>query len=135
MYENCYVASVSMASDPAQAVKSFKEAEAYNGPSLILAYATCVDWGHRLGDKAMALQQKQAVDSGYWPLYRYHPDKANKEGQMAFELDMKRIDGKAMEQFILNENRFTSLQRVSPEHAKMLQGAMVHEAGFRHENR
>merc|ERR1740129_1021755 len=135
MHENAYVASVSMAADPSQTAKAFKEAEAYNGPSLIVSYATCVDWGHRLGDKAMALQQIQAVDSGYWPLYRYHPDKANKAGEQPFELDMKRIDGKAMEQFIMNENRFTSLQRVSPEHAKMLQGAMVDEAGFRHENR
>jgi len=135
MHENAYVASVSMAADPSQSVKAFKEAEAYNGPSLIVAYATCVDWGHRLGDKAMALQQIQAVDSGYWPLYRYHPDKANKKGMVPFELDMKKIDGKAMDQLIMNENRFTSLQRVSPDHARMLQGAMVEEAGFRHETR
>merc|ERR1719330_1071428 len=135
MHDNAYVASVSMAADPSQTVKAFKEAEAYNGPSLIVSYATCVDWGHRLGDKAMALQQIQAVDSGHWPLYRYHPDKANKDGMLPFELDMKRIDGKAMEQLIMNENRFTSLQRSAPEHAKMLQEAMVSEAGFRHESR
>jgi len=135
MHENAYVASVSLAADPAQTVKAFKEAEAYNGPSIIVAYATCVDWGHRLGDKAMALQQIQAVDSGYWPLYRYNPDKIDSVDTKAFELDVKRIDDKVMQKFIMNENRFTSLQRTSPEHAGMLQTSMANDYARRHNAR
>jgi len=135
MHENAYVASVSMAADPAQTAKAFREAEAFKGPSLIVAYATCVDWGHRLGDKAMPMQQVQAVDSGYWPVYRYDPSKSDEGDQKAFELDAKRISDKTMEQLLMNENRFTSLQRVSPDHAKMLQGAMAQEAAHRHERR
>eukprot|EP00928_Gymnodinium_smaydae_P019150 TRINITY_DN17317_c0_g5_i2.p1 TRINITY_DN17317_c0_g5~~TRINITY_DN17317_c0_g5_i2.p1 ORF type:complete len:794 (-),score=152.86 TRINITY_DN17317_c0_g5_i2:146-2356(-) len=135
MHENAYVASVSLAADVNQTVKAFKEAEAYNGPSLIVAYATCVDWGHRMGDKAMVNQQVQAVDSGYWPMYRYNPDKVGNKDQPAFELDYKRISGAAMEKFLMSENRFTSLQRTSPEHAKMLQTAMTANNSFRHEQR
>eukprot|EP00931_Biecheleriopsis_adriatica_P069889 TRINITY_DN436_c0_g1_i9.p1 TRINITY_DN436_c0_g1~~TRINITY_DN436_c0_g1_i9.p1 ORF type:complete len:1849 (-),score=485.30 TRINITY_DN436_c0_g1_i9:160-5706(-) len=135
MHENAYVASVSLAADVNQTVRAFKEAEAYNGPSIIIAYATCVDWGHRHGDKAMVQQQVQAVESGYWPLYRYNPDMVGKSESNGFELDNKRIDENVMEAFMKNENRFTSLQRSSPEHAKMLQGAMTEEFHMRHEQR
>jgi len=85
MHENAYVASVSMSADVGQTVKAFREAEAYRGPSIVVAYATCVDWGHRAGDKAMVQQQVQAVESGYWPLYRYHPEKVGKDGSNGFE--------------------------------------------------
>jgi sulfite reductase alpha subunit-like flavoprotein/ferredoxin len=135
MHESAYVASVSLSADVNQTLKAFKEAEAYPGPSLVVAYATCVDWGHRMGDKAMVQQQVQAVDSGYWPLYRYNPDKVGVKDQMGFELDNKRIDGKTMEKFLMSENRFTSLQRSSPEHAKMLQQTMTDTNNFRHETR
>eukprot|EP00437_Effrenium_voratum_P033959 CAMPEP_0181476616 /NCGR_PEP_ID=MMETSP1110-20121109/41797_1 /TAXON_ID=174948 /ORGANISM="Symbiodinium sp., Strain CCMP421" /LENGTH=1846 /DNA_ID=CAMNT_0023601901 /DNA_START=106 /DNA_END=5646 /DNA_ORIENTATION=- len=134
MHENAYVASVSLSADVNQTVKAFKEAEAYKGPSIIIAYATCVDWGHRAGDKAMVQQQVQAVESGYWPLYRYNPDKVKGEFN-GFELDNKRISPDAMEEFVRNENRFTSLQRSAPEYASMLQGAMKNEFHARHETR
>mmetsp|Transcript_31414 Transcript_31414/g.98497 ORF Transcript_31414/g.98497 Transcript_31414/m.98497 type:complete len:1852 (-) Transcript_31414:149-5704(-) len=135
MHENAYVASVSLSADVNQTVKAFREAEAYSGPSIVIAYATCVDWGHRHGDKAMVLQQVQAVESGYWPMYRYHPDKVGKGDSNGFELDNKRISGKVMEDFLAHENRFTSLRRSAPEYAKMLQGAMVEGAESRHELR
>jgi len=88
MHENAYVASVSLSADVNQTVKALKEAEAYNGPSIIIAYATCVDWGHRFGDKAMVMQQQQAVDGGYWPLYRYNPNKRGLEDRTTSELTM-----------------------------------------------
>mmetsp|Transcript_167645 Transcript_167645/g.296840 ORF Transcript_167645/g.296840 Transcript_167645/m.296840 type:complete len:1850 (+) Transcript_167645:144-5693(+) len=135
MHENAYVASVSLAADVNQTVKAFKEAEAYKGPSLIVAYATCVDWGHRFGDKAMVTQQKQAVESGYWPLYRYNPDKEGKPDEMSFELDAKRIDDNTYQSFLANENRFTSLQRAAPEHAQLLQSEMTDSNSARHEKR
>eukprot|EP00746_Dinoflagellata_sp_MGD_P155297 gnl/MRDRNA2_/MRDRNA2_85296_c0_seq2.p1 gnl/MRDRNA2_/MRDRNA2_85296_c0~~gnl/MRDRNA2_/MRDRNA2_85296_c0_seq2.p1 ORF type:complete len:1850 (-),score=450.28 gnl/MRDRNA2_/MRDRNA2_85296_c0_seq2:164-5713(-) len=135
MHENCYVASVSLAADVNQTVKAFKEAESYDGPSIIIAYATCVDWGHRMGDKAMVTQQVQAAESGYWPMYRYNPEAHGKEDKLALELDTKRIDDKIMEKFLANENRFASLLRSKPEHAKALQDHMVDTNNVRHENR
>lgn len=135
MHENAYVASISLAADVNQTVKAFKEAEAYKGPSIIIAYATCVDWGHRFGDKAMIMQQQQAVDAGYWPLYRYNPDKQGLVDQKPFELDNKRIDEVVMEEYMVAENRFASLRRSSPEHAKLLQDAMVSDQQSRHEGR
>lgn len=134
MHENAYVASVSLSADVNQTVKAFKEAEAYNGPSIVIAYATCVDWGHRAGDKAMVQQQVNAVESGYWPLYRYNPEKVTTEFN-GFELDNKRISSDAMDTLMRNENRFTSLQRTAPEHAKLLQDAMKDEFTSRHESR
>lgn len=134
MHENAYVASVSLSADVNQTVKAFKEAEQYPGPSIIIAYATCVDWGHRAGDKAMVQQQVQAVESGYWPLYRYNPDKVTGENS-GFELDNKRITPDAMDSLMGNENRFTSLQRSAPEYAQMLQNAMKDEFFARHETR
>jgi homodimeric pyruvate:ferredoxin (flavodoxin) oxidoreductase len=134
MHESAYVASISLAADVNQTVKAFREAEAYSGPSIVIAYATCVDWGHRHGDKAMILQMQQAVDSGYWPLYRYHPDKIGSEGG-AFELDNKRISSQVMDDFMAHENRFTSLRRSAPEYAKVLQSAMVDNSDARHEAR
>eukprot|EP00929_Paragymnodinium_shiwhaense_P014329 TRINITY_DN12222_c0_g2_i1.p1 TRINITY_DN12222_c0_g2~~TRINITY_DN12222_c0_g2_i1.p1 ORF type:complete len:1858 (+),score=528.37 TRINITY_DN12222_c0_g2_i1:77-5650(+) len=137
MHENCYVASVSLAADVNQTVKAFKEAEAYEGPSVIVAYATCVDWGHRAGDKAMVQQQIEAVGSGYWPMYRFHPENLGKEkdGIMPLELDNKRISQDIMDTYVSKENRFTSLQRSKPEHAKLLQGAMYENSQYRHEHR
>lgn len=135
LHENAYVASVSLASDVNQTVKAFKEAEAYKGPSIILSYATCVDWGHRHGDRAMVLQQIQAVDSGYWPLYRYNPANVGKGDMKGFEMDNKRIDRKVMDEFIGHENRFTSLQRSKPEHAKKLQDSMTENMEYRHDQR
>merc|ERR1719271_1499151 len=135
MHENCYVASVSLAADVNQTVKAFKEAEAYDGPSIIISYATCVDWGHRMGDKAMVTQQIQAAESGYWPMYRYNPDNHGNADKLALELDTKRIDKSVMEKFMANENRFASLLRSAPEHAKMLQDAMVENNSQRHEHR
>lgn len=128
------MASVSLSADVNQTVKAFKEAEAYNGPSIVIAYATCVDWGHRAGDKAMVQQQVNAVESGYWPLYRYNPEKVTTEFN-GFELDNKRISSDAMDTLMRNENRFTSLQRTAPEHAKLLQDAMKDEFTSRHESR
>eukprot|EP00403_Amphidinium_massartii_P040736 CAMPEP_0178437148 /NCGR_PEP_ID=MMETSP0689_2-20121128/34821_1 /TAXON_ID=160604 /ORGANISM="Amphidinium massartii, Strain CS-259" /LENGTH=1806 /DNA_ID=CAMNT_0020059297 /DNA_START=173 /DNA_END=5593 /DNA_ORIENTATION=+ len=135
MHEGAYVASVSLAADVNQTVKAFKEAEAYKGPSLIVAYATCVDWGHRLGDKAMISQQQQVVEGGYWPLYRYNPEKATQEDARMLELDHKRVDRKVMEEYIMNENRFSSLKRSAPEHAKLLQEALADNLTARHETR
>lgn len=135
MHENAYVASISLAADPNQTVKAFKEAESYNGPSIIIAYATCVDWGHRMGDKAMVVQQKQVVEGGYWPLYRYNPEKQGMADQNPFELDARRIDSNVLEKYLESENRYTSLRRAALEHAEMLQTGLADSIVERHEVR
>jgi len=134
MHENAYVASISMASDPSQTVKAFREAEAYTGPSIVLSYATCVDWGHKMGDKAMVVQQRQVVDGGYWPLYRYNPDKRGTD-ENAFELDARRIDNAVLQDHLKSENRFSSLMRASPEHAQALQHGLTSSISLNHEVR
>merc|ERR1712048_970385 len=115
-------------------VKAFREAEQYPGPSIVLCYATCVDWGHRMGDKAMVQQQRQVVDGGYWPLYRYHPDKLGTENN-SYELDARRIDSEVLSTHLKSENRFSSLMRAAPEHSKALQDALTSEISTNHEVR
>jgi homodimeric pyruvate:ferredoxin (flavodoxin) oxidoreductase len=134
MHDGAYVASVSMAADPSQTVKAFREAEQFTGPSIVLSYATCVDWGHKMGDKAMVVQQRQVVDGGYWPLYRYNPDKRGTEHN-PFELDARRIDHKALREQLEAENRFSSLMRAVPEHAKALQEGLTTTITRGHEDR
>merc|ERR1711957_801425 len=102
----------------------------------VLAYSTCVDWGHRMGDKAMVTQQRQVVEGGYWPLYRYNPDNNGKGPDVnAFELDARRIDDKALQAALSSENRFTSLRRATPEYAEMLQSGLADTITTRHEVR
>ncbi|HPM01221.1 MAG TPA: pyruvate:ferredoxin (flavodoxin) oxidoreductase [Candidatus Cloacimonadota bacterium] len=112
-YGYIYVASVAMGANKMQLLNAIKEAEAYDGPSIILAYAPCINHGI---DMAMAQkEEKKAVDSGYWLLYRYNP--MNKlEGKNPFTLDSKEptVD---VRDFVDGETRYTSLKRTAPEAA------------------
>jgi pyruvate-ferredoxin/flavodoxin oxidoreductase len=110
-YGNVYVAQIAMGANDNQTVKAFVEAEAFNGPSLIIAYSNCIEHGY---DQRFGMHQmKLAVDSGYWPLYRYNPDYA-KNGKPIFRLDSK--DPKIpLEDFLYNENRFNILKKSHPE--------------------
>ncbi len=115
-YGYVYVAKVAMGADPNQLLKAVTEAEAYNGPSLIIAYAPCINHGINMG-KSQA-EEKKAVEAGYWPLYRYNPDLAN-EGKNPFQLDSK--DPKAsFQEFILGETRYSALKKQFPEVADEL---------------
>jgi pyruvate-ferredoxin/flavodoxin oxidoreductase len=110
-----YVARIAMGASDAQTLKAFNEAEAFDGPSLILAYSHCVAHGY---DLAHGLeQQKLAVQSGHWPLFRYNPDA--KEGQANFVLDCG-APSIPLEKYIYNETRYTMLRQNSPEEAKEL---------------
>ncbi len=115
-YGNVYVARVAFGASNAQTVKAFLEAEAYEGTSIIIAYAHCINQGYDLihGPE----QQKAAVQSGYWPLMRYNPD-LEKEGKNPLQLD----SGKpsiTLDKYIYNETRFKILLRSKPEVAKKL---------------
>ena len=111
-----YVARVAMGGSDTQTLKAFWEAEAYEGPSLIIAYSHCIAHGY---DMAYGMeQQKAAVLSGYWPLFRYHPDLA-KEGKNPLQLD-SRPPSIPLEKYIYNETRYTMLVHSDPEAARHL---------------
>lgn len=117
-YEHVYVASVAL-SNHAQVLQAFWEADQHNGPSIIIAYAPCVQQGVRpRGMNDMYDECKFAVDSGYWPLYRYKPILAQ-EGQNPFILDSKKLR-KDVTSFLQRESRFINLKKKDPKIAKYL---------------
>ena len=113
---HAYVAQVSLGANPNQAVKAIIEAESFNGPSLIIAYSHCIAHGYDLVRGVD--QQKLAVNSGFWPLYRYNPDRI-KDGLNPFQLDSKEPTI-AVRDYIYKEPRFYSLVSQYPEHAEDL---------------
>lgn len=115
-YGDVYVARVAMGANDAQVIKAFQEAEAFNGPSLIIAYSHCISHDYNLVHGLE--QQKLAVQSGYWPLLRYNPD-LTKEGKNPFQLDSK-APSIPLEEYVYNENRYKMLTRTNPEVAKKL---------------
>ncbi|HSD52044.1 MAG TPA: pyruvate:ferredoxin (flavodoxin) oxidoreductase, partial [Candidatus Methylomirabilis sp.] len=115
-YGNVYVARVAMGASDMQTVKAFLEAEAYDGPSLIVAYSHCIAHGY---DMAHGLdQQKAAVQSGYWPLFRYNPELA-KTGKNPLQLDSK-APTIPLEKYAYNETRYTMLVKSDPQAAREL---------------
>jgi pyruvate-ferredoxin/flavodoxin oxidoreductase len=117
-YGNVYVAQVAVAANPAQSVRAFREAESYCGPSLILAYSQCI--AHGIDMSTGMTHQKDAVTSGFWPLYRYDPRLA-RAGEHPFHLDSRKPT-MPFKQFAMQEARFAMLARSNPEHAKHLLG-------------
>jgi pyruvate-ferredoxin/flavodoxin oxidoreductase len=115
-YGNIYIATVSMVANPNQVVKAFAEAEAYDGPSLIIAYSHCI--AHGINMRTGLENQKEAVLSGHFPLYRYNPLVAA-EGKNPLSLDSKTPSMKFSEQ-ALKENRFRILTKTNPENAEKL---------------
>lgn len=117
-YGYVYVAQVAMGADYNQCVKAFAEAEAYDGPSLIIAYAPCINHGIKAGMGQSMAETKRAVQAGYWQLYRFNPDLAN-EGKNPLTLDSKDPTADYRE-FIMNEVRYNALSRSFPERAEVL---------------
>lgn len=118
-YGNVYVAQIAMGANMNQTVRAIQEAEAYDGPSLIIAYATCINHGIRKGMGISQQHMKDAVECGYWHLWRFNPDLAE-EGKNPFILDSKEPDYSKFEDFIKTEVRYTSLMKVLPEQAQAL---------------
>ncbi len=115
-YRNAYVARVAMGGNDTQTLRAFREAEAYEGPSLILAYSHCIAHGYNL---AFGMdQQKLAVDSGHWPLFRYNPDRTL-VGENPFQLDSK-APKVPLDKYIYNETRYKMLVRSAPDTAREL---------------
>ncbi|HPQ47625.1 MAG TPA: pyruvate:ferredoxin (flavodoxin) oxidoreductase [Clostridia bacterium] len=117
-YGYVYVAQVSQGANQAQFIKAVKEAESYHGPSLIIAYAPCINHGIRAGMGCSQLQEQKAVEAGYWHMYRFNPQ-LKEEGKNPFVLDSKEPTADFQE-FLMSENRYASLTRSFPERAKDL---------------
>jgi pyruvate-ferredoxin/flavodoxin oxidoreductase len=115
-YGNVYIASVAMGARDEHTLRAFLEAEAYDGPSIIIAYSHCI--AHGINMATAMQQQKAAVDSGKWLLYRYNPDRV-KNGENPLQLDM-RSPKIPVEQYMYAENRFKMLKASKPEPAKLL---------------
>jgi pyruvate-ferredoxin/flavodoxin oxidoreductase len=115
-YGNVYVAKVAMGAGDMQTLKAFVEAEAYEGPSLIIAYAHCIAHGYDLVHGLS--QQKLAVQSGHWPLFRFNP-KLSAQGKNPLQLDSK-APSVPLEQYLYNETRYTMLTQSHPEQAEEL---------------
>ena len=122
-YGYVYVASISMGADKQQVLKAFREAEAYKGPSLIIAYAPCINQGLRKGMGKSMEEAKMAVQTGYWPLYRFNPELA-KEKKNPFQLDSK-APSADIQEFLAGENRYASLDKTNPEVSKDLKAALA----------
>jgi pyruvate-ferredoxin/flavodoxin oxidoreductase len=115
-YGNIYVAQIAYAANMTQAVRAFREAEAYNGPSLIIAYSQCI--AHGIDMTTGTDLQKDAVDCGFWPLYRYNPELIG-AGKNPLQLDSKAPQTN-IEEFMYKQNRFRALRQSDPDRANML---------------
>ncbi len=117
-YGYVYVAQISMGADRNQCLKAIAEAEAYNGPSLIIAYAPCINHGIKGGLTIAQQVEKEAVEAGYWHLFRFNPALAD-EGKNPFSLDSKAPTGD-YKTFMMREVRYNSLMRANPDRATVL---------------
>ena len=130
IYKDVYVAKVSMGADMNQFLKAVKEAESYNGVSLIIAYAPCINHGINMSNSQ--LEEKKAVECGYWNLWRYNPELI-KEGKNPYILDSKEPTKDYME-FLSGESRYFSLMKKNPEMANKLFEQAKRDAELRREN-
>jgi len=126
-YGSVYVARVAMGASDMHTVKSFLEAEAFDGPSLIIAYSHCIAHGYDMANGME--QQKAAVNSGYWPLFRFNPDLIA-QNKNPFQLD-SRAPSITLKEYIYNETRYTMLVKSNPEHAKELLALAEHDVESR----
>ena len=132
-YGYVYVAQVAMGASPVQYMNAIKEAEAYDGPSLIIAYAPCINHGLKAGMGLSQKEEKLAVECGYWQLYRYNP-MLEEQGKKAFSLDSKEPDWSKFQGFLQGEVRFSSLSKLYPERAAELLEKTEEYAKIRYNN-
>jgi len=129
-YGYVYVASVAMGANKNQLIKALKEAESYPGPSIIIAYAPCINHGIKAGMGKVQDEEKLAVEAGYWPLYRYDPRFAG-EGKNPFQLDYKEPNG-TLHDFIMGEGRYNVLTRTFPDEAAKLHKKLEEDVNARY---
>lgn len=130
-YGNVYVAQVGINADNSQLIKAFREAEEYHGPSIVIAYSPCINHGIKEGMGRSMANIKKAVACGYWHLYRYNPT-LKEEGKNPFTLDSKEPT-ESFRDFIMDQVRYSSLEKAYPEQAKLLFKKAEHLARERYE--
>ena len=126
-YGNIYVASISLGANYMQAIRALAEAEAYPGPSIVIAYCPCINHGIRSGMSHSIVEEKLAVQSGYWNLYRFNPALAA-QGREPLTVDSAAPDGSLIP-FINGENRYADLKMVDPAEAAILQPELQRRTG------
>jgi pyruvate-ferredoxin/flavodoxin oxidoreductase len=129
-YGYVYVAQVAMGANQNQYLKAIREAEAYPGPSLIIAYSPCINHGLRAGMGKSQQQIQDAVEAGYWHLYRFNPA-LEAEGKNPFQLDSKEPDWSKFQSFLSSEVRYSSLKKAFPKEADELFKAAEENAKWR----
>ena len=132
-YGYVYVAQIAMGADQAQTFKAIREAEAYPGPSLIIAYAPCINHGLKAGMGKSQAEEANAVAAGYWHLWRYNPQLAD-EGKNPFTLDSKEPDWSKFHDFLLGEVRYLSVKKAYPNEAEELFKAAEEMAKLRYKS-
>ena len=130
-YGYVYVAQIAMGADNNQTLKALREAEAYDGPSLVIAYSPCINHGIKAGMGRAQEEERRAVECGYWQLWRYNPD-LEAQGQNPFSLDSKEPDWSKFEDYLKGEVRFASLYKMQPEAAGELFKAAEDNARWRY---
>lgn len=129
-YGYVYVAQCAMGADNNQVLKAMVEAESYNGPSLVICYAPCINHGIKGGMTRTQTVGKEAVACGYWHLWHYNP-MLEEQGKNPFVLDSKEPDWSKFREFLLKEVRYTSLQKAFPGEANELFAAAEENAKWR----
>ncbi|MEG1427130.1 MAG: thiamine pyrophosphate-dependent enzyme, partial [Oscillospiraceae bacterium] len=129
-YGYVYVAQVAMGADMNQCIKAFEEAESYNGPSIIIAYAPCINHGIKGGMGVSMAEEKKAVAAGYWHNFRFDPRRGDVDVN-PFQLDSK-APSASYRDFIMGEVRYNSLTRAFPERAEMLFSKAEKDAALRY---
>lgn len=132
-YGYVYCAQIAMGADQAQTLKAIREAEAYPGPSIIIAYSPCINHGIRRGMGHAQAEEAAAVECGYWHLWRYNPELEN-EGKNPFTLDSKEPNWDLFDDFLGGEVRFASVKKLYPKEADELFAAAKKNAQWRYNN-
>jgi len=132
-YGYVYVAQIAMGADQAQCLKAIREAEAYPGPSLIIAYAPCINHGLKAGMGKAQAEEAKAVECGYWHLWRFNPA-LEEEGKNPFILDSKEPDYSKFQDFLKGEVRYASVMKQYPNEAQELFDASEEMAKKRYQS-
>ena len=130
-YGYVYVAQIAMGANQAQALKAIREAEEFDGPSLIIAYCPCINHGLRAGMGKTQDEERRAVECGYWQLWRYDP-RLEEQGKNPFQFDSKEPQWDLFHDFIMGEVRYRSLEKLFPEDAEALYAAALEDAKYRY---
>ena len=131
-YKYVYVAQVAMGADPNQTLKVLREAESYDGPSIVICYCPCLEQHIKAGMGCSQEEMKKAVECGYWHLYRYDPRRAA-EGKNPFQLDSPEPDTDKILDFMMGENRYASLKNNFPEKADALYQKEIEDVKARYQ--